>query len=114
VKHKETFGTVKEVFGEDRVYPQRKPPAKREPLMSHDHPFKPANPPKKGYNKTIDKFPEYKEDPLKFAMRRKTSPDEEAKPNFKLTYNGKTVPTPSVTTHFKNLRSEFPSIFKKF
>lgn len=38
--------------------------------MTHDMPFKPSNPPKKGYNKTIDKFPPYKEDPLKFAERK--------------------------------------------
>lgn len=38
--------------------------------MTHDVPFKPSNPPKKGYNKTLDKFPEYKEDPLRFAARK--------------------------------------------
>jgi hypothetical protein len=39
--------------------------------MTHDVPFKPASNPKKGYNKTIDKFPEYKEDPIKQPVRRK-------------------------------------------
>lgn len=34
--------------------------------MEHDRAFRPPNPPKTGYNKTIAKFPEYKADPLKF------------------------------------------------
>ena len=69
MKGRETFGTVKETFGEDRVYPQRKLPDARVPLMTHDAPFKPSNPPKRGYNKTLDKFPAYKEDPLKAVER---------------------------------------------
>ena len=39
--------------------------------MSHDAPFKPSHPPKKGYNRTLDKFPEYKEDPMKEIVRKK-------------------------------------------
>jgi len=65
VKQKPTFATIKEAYGEDRNYPQRSPEKNREPLMQHDVPFKPSNPPKRGHNKTIAKFPEYKEDPLK-------------------------------------------------
>lgn len=48
VKGTETFATVKEAFGEDREYPNRKPVPKRTPLMTHDMAFKPTNPPKKG------------------------------------------------------------------
>ena len=81
VKPKETFTTVKEVFGEDRVYPQRKVHEKRKPLMLHDQPFKPSNPPKKGYNGCLDKFPPYKEDPMKAVTRKKTPENE--KPNWK-------------------------------
>jgi hypothetical protein len=61
---------VKEAYGEDRVYPNRPGEKKRDPLMTHDNPFKPANPSKKGYNKTIDKFPPYMEDPLKAVTRK--------------------------------------------
>ena len=39
--------------------------------MSHDEPFYPSHPPKRGYNKTLDKFPPYKEDPLKVVTRKK-------------------------------------------
>jgi hypothetical protein len=37
--------------------------------MQHDAPFKPSHPAKRGYNKTLDKFPEYKEDPMKEVKR---------------------------------------------
>ena len=107
-----TFATIKDAYGEDRVYPAKKPAEKRKPLMLHDAPFKPSHPPRKGYNKTIDKFPPYKEDPLKFAVRNKSAEaDEKAK--WKPTHNNKNVPTPSVTTNYKNLKTEFPSVFRK-
>ena len=112
VKKKETFATVKEAYGEDIPIPAKQPPKKREPLMSHDVPFKPSNPPKRGYNKTLDKFPEYKEDPLRVVQRKKEADEEKAR--WKTTYNKKTIPTPSVTTNYRNLKSEFPSVFRKF
>ena len=71
VKLRGTFASHKEAFGEDRPYPNKPAPKEHAPLMQHDAPFKPSNPPKKGYNKTIDKFPPYKEDPLKFTVRKK-------------------------------------------
>jgi hypothetical protein len=112
VKGKETFNSVKDTFGEDRVYVARKPEEKRAPLMQHDHPFKPSNPPKRGYNKTLDKFPAYKEDPLKVVTRKKT-PEGSDERKWKPSHNKKTMPTPSVTTQYKNLKTEFPSIFRK-
>lgn len=84
-------------------------------MMQHDKPFKPSNPPKKGYNKTLDKFPAYKEDPLKVVTRKKTPEGvvvDERK--WKPSHNKKSMPTQSVTTNFKNLKTEFPSIFRKF
>ena len=71
VKGRETFATIKEAFGEDRPYPPRTPPSKRQPLMTHEVPFKPSNPPKRGYNKTLDKFPPYIPDPMKVTVRKK-------------------------------------------
>lgn len=79
--------------------------------MTHDMPFKPSNPPKKGYNKTLDKFPPYKEDPLKFAERKADADADKAK--WKPTHNKKGIPTPSITTNFKNLKTEFPSVFRR-
>lgn len=40
--------------------------------MTHEVPFKPSNPPKRGYNKTLDKFPPYVPDPMKVTVRKKT------------------------------------------
>ena len=108
-----TFASVKEAFGEDRVYPKKKPNEKHKPLMSHDAPFKPSNPPKTGYNKTIDKFPEYKPDPMKFAVRNKSAEAGEDRGKWKPSHDKKTVPTPSVTTNYKNLKSEFPTVFRR-
>ena len=81
--------------------------------MTHDVPFKPSNPPKRGYNKTLEKFPAYKEDPLKIVTRKKKVEGEEDPPRWKPSHNQKTMPTPSVTTHYKNLKSEFPSVFRR-
>ena len=112
VKGVEAFNSIKEVFGEDRPYPAKKAPAPEKPPMTHDIAFKPSNPPRKGYNKTLDKFPEYKEDPLRFPERKKEGEDD-GKGRWKPTYYKKTVPSPSVTTNFKNLKTEFPSVFRR-
>jgi len=80
--------------------------------MSHDYPFKPSNPPKKGYNKTLDKFPEYKEDPMKFVVRKKDIEGSEEK-IWKTSHKKKTIPSPSVVTNYRNLKSEFPSVFRR-
>ena len=44
--------------------------------MTHEFPFKPSHPPRKGYNKTLEKFPEYKEDPMKAVLRNKNVEEE--------------------------------------
>ena len=112
VKGKETFFTVKEQFGEDPPIPARKPGEKREPLMKHDMPFKPANPAKKGYNKTLDKFPPYKPDPMRVVERKKDEEEDKAKwkpPKL----HKHSVPSASVVTNYRNLKSEFPSVFRR-
>ena len=111
VKGRETFATIKEAFGEDRDYPNRKAPAKREPLMEHDFPFKPSNPSKKGYNKTLGKFPDHMPEPIKQVMRKTSVGDE--KSSWRTTYKFKSKPTPSVVTSFRNLKIEFPSVYRR-
>ena len=106
------FDNVK-TYGEDRTYPARTPPSRRVPLMTHDVPFKPSNPAKRGYNKTLEKFPPYKEDPAKPVLRKKVPEGSDEKPNFRPTYKKRSVPCPSVSTNYRNLKSEFPSIFRK-
>jgi hypothetical protein len=110
------FNSDKNVYGEDIEIKAKAPKAKPAPPELHDKPFQPSHPPKKGYNKTIAKFPEYKEDPLKFVTRakKKEEGEEEEKPRFKMTTNGGSRPTPSVVCNMKNLRSAYPSVFKKF
>lgn len=81
--------------------------------MSHEAPFKPANPSKKGYNGTIDKFPEYKEDPMRVAVRKKEDDKKEDRPSWKSTYKKKSTPCQSVSTNYRNLKSEFPSVFRR-
>ena len=116
VKQKDTFNPVKEVFGTDV------PPVKEEPVVKvettpheplHDKPFKPSNPAKKGYNKTLDKFPEFKPDPMTFITRKKPVEGEEVKPNFRPSHNVKTMSSIPVATNYRNLKTEFPSIFRR-
>jgi Domain of unknown function (DUF4586) len=111
VKGRETFATIKEAYGEDRPYPPKEASPQRQPLMTHDIPFKPSNPPKLGYNKTLEKFPPYIEDPLKFAERKKEGEGDSGR--WRPTHNNKTVCTTSISTNHKNLKTEFPSIFRK-
>ena len=99
------------MIGEDRDYPHRKVSPKAAPLMEHDKPFRPSQPPKIGYNKTLAPFPDYKEDPLKFVERKME--EEEDKPKFKPSSLPKTRPTPSVQTNMRNLKASFPSVFKR-
>ena len=79
--------------------------------MMHDMPFKPSHPPRRGYNKTLAKFPPYKEDPLRVAMRKKEPEEDKAK--WRSTTKKWSVPCSSVTTNYKNLKSEFPSVFRR-
>ena len=54
---------------EDVPIPPR--PPKEKPVVEDDRPpFKPSHPPKVGYNKSIGKFPQYKEDPPKPLKRK--------------------------------------------
>ena len=79
----------------------------------HDKPFRPSNPPKKGYNKSIGRFPDYKENPPKELTRVRPVEGYEPPPRFKMTTNYLSRPTPSVATNMKNMRSAFPSVFRK-
>ena len=79
--------------------------------MEHDKPFKPSHPPRVGYNKTLDRFPAYMEDPKK-PLERKMEEDDDKK-KFRPTHNIKSRPCPSVTTNLRNLKASFPSVFKR-
>lgn len=112
VRQTSLFNSTKKVIGEDINIPARAPRQKTPPPMEHDKAFKPSNPPKRGNHCTIEKFPEYKENPLRFVERKMV--DENAdKKAFKPTYNSKSRPTPSVSTNMRNLKASFPSVFRR-
>lgn len=77
------FSTTKEVIGEDISIPHRKPKEAMKPPMEQEVNWKPAKPPKMGHSCTFEKFPEYKENPLKFTERRRPVEGEEVAPAFK-------------------------------
>lgn len=102
-----TFNDDKSIYGGD--VPAK--PVKRPKTMSvanHDRPFYPANPTKK--DSTIGPYPEHIADPLPPKVKKAPS---EAVP-WKVTTVGKSKPSPSVTTHIKNIRSDFPTLRNMF
>ena len=112
-KKTDTFNTHKQILEENPPIPHRAPKPKTAPAIEHDKPFKPSNPPKKGYNKTLAKFPVYQEDPKKPVTRKVPIEGEDEKPKFKPTHNSKSRPTPSVATNLRNMKTAFPSVFRR-
>jgi hypothetical protein len=49
--------------------------------------------------------------PPKELKRKPIVEGEEDRPLFKLTYNHRTRPTPSVATNFRNLKASYPMAF---
>ena len=113
-----TFNNPKNVFGEDRQMPTRKAPAAQsaavlpdlpvEPL--HDKAFRPSGP-KKGVHPTIGGHPAYLPNPPQQLKRKVLVEGEDEKPSFKLSYNLRSRPCPSVATNYRNLKASFPSAF---
>ena len=93
--------------------PEPKVRTKTPPLMEHDRAFKPSNPAKRGYNKSLSPFPKYVEDPVKHVERNRERENEDEKPKFKPTHIGKSRPSPSVQTNMRNLKASFPTVFKR-
>lgn len=107
------FNKDKEVYDlktEIPAKPRKQPMA---PPMEQEFAFKPAKPPRRGYSCTFEKFPNYMENPLKFTERKIPVEGEEKPPAFKSATNFKSRPTPSVVTNLRNMKSSFPSVFRK-
>ena len=83
------------------------------PVYEHDKPFRPSHPARKGYNKTLEKFPTYIEDPFKHVTRKVAIEGEDDKKKFRPTHNSKSRPTPAIATNMRNLKAMFPSILKR-
>lgn len=105
------FSSFKETFGKDgKVLDPAKPRTQSPTGKIHEQAFKPSNPPRQGYNKTINKFPEYKPDPIKIAVRKFDDPaakKDPYKPN-NTAFNER--PTPSVSLNRTNLKNEMTRI----
>lgn len=113
VKRTETFNTNRAILEENPMLPHRAVKPKTAPAIEHDKPFKPSHPPRRGYNKTLAKFPLYQEDPKKPITRKVLIEGEEDKEKFKPTHNVKSRPTPSVATNMRNMKAAFPSVFRR-
>jgi len=108
------FFNDQRTFGLDQPIPVRSKTAavvKKEPL--HEKPFKPSNPPKKGYNKTINAFPEYvHQGPKPRPQTHKKDEAKEEKAKWKMTHNNNiSRHDPSIVSNFKNLKAEFNHAF---
>lgn len=113
VKRTHYFNTHRKVLEEDIPIPERPAVKKRAPLIEHDKAFKPSHPPRTGYNKTLAKFPDYQPDPKKPIERKMPVEGEDDKKAFKPSYNGKSRPTPSVACNMRNIKTAFPSVFRR-
>jgi len=105
------FATHKQQFGKDAgVLPLGPVKEVVNNTKLHEAPFKPSNPSKIGYNKTINKFPDYKEDPIRQAVRKFEDPagkKDAFKPN-NTAFNVR--PTPSISLNRNNLKNEMVRI----
>lgn len=103
---KKPFVSDRLTFGQNGPLPQGKTYSfTPKNVHPHDAPFRYPNPAKKGFNKTINKFPTYKEDPYPVAKRKPPMDPSLKKDPFKLTNPGlKSKPSPSVSSNHMNLR----------
>jgi len=107
----EAFISSKKTFGkDDKVLKLPQPKAQTPPGKLHETAFKPSNPSKQGYNKTINKFPEYKPDPLRIAVRKIDDGKEKKEPYRPNNTAFCERPTPSVSLNRSNLKKEMTRI----
>ncbi len=81
--------------------------------MEQEVAFKPAKPARSGYSCTFEKFPKYMENPLTFTERKRPVEGEEKPAAWKKATEFRSRPTPSVVCNMRNIRSSFPSIFRR-
>lgn len=115
---KQDFGTINQpmdILGENPPIPPKKTQSHAVLPDLHDGKnFKPGGNNTK-FNRvhdTIDKFPPYQPNPPKELKRKIKVEGEEERPGFKLTYNYKSRPTPSIAVNYRNLKASFPSSFR--
>merc|ERR1712093_878983 len=80
----------------------------------HEAPFRPSQPTKKGFNGTLEPFPEHIPDPVPAPPGRRPPPAEDAPPAWRPGCPRQvTNPMPSVMTSLRNLRCEHPRSFTR-
>lgn len=107
------FNTNKEIYDIRTEMPAKVRKAEMAAPMEQEFAFKPSKPPRRGYSCTLEKFPAYMENPLKFTERKMPVEGEEKGPAFKSATTFKSRPSPSVVCNMRNMKTSFPSVFKK-
>ena len=92
---------------------ERSPVVREVNKVEHERAFKPSNPGKLGRQGTLEKFPEYKENPVKSVTRVKPVEGVEEPARWKMTTNSYSKPTPSVACNIRNMKASFPTVFKR-
>lgn len=93
------------------------PPKKVEPPPPNIHegeaPFRPygTNTNNKRVHDTFSKFPGYNKGAINETKRKPK--DEDAPPPFRMTHNRKDVPIQSIACNTRNLKTSYPTFFKK-
>lgn len=112
----DTICKVSSVLAEDVPLLPKPPVPKQPPALVHEKPFTSNKPPRSGFNCTLSKYPPHMPNPPKRIIRRlpRTESDTtSAHPAFKMTYKLKSRPSSSIALNHKNLKSSFPSLFRK-
>lgn len=107
------FNSNKNVLGEDVPLPAKAVKPEPKPPIEHEAKWKPAKPSRRGYSCTFEKFPEHMPNPLKFTERKQKDENADDRKPFVRTKKEYTRPTPSVVTNLRNLKSSFPSVFRR-
>lgn len=101
VKGKRTFGNDHDEYGEDNLNIQGKKLKQPYKGLLHEKPFKYSNPPKMGYEKTINRFPEYQNE----GKIGDSGDPKKSSTNYlpwRPSYLRKTEPSDSITANYRN------------
>ena len=91
--NKGTFNKDKDIYDLCENIKERVPVVREVNKVDHERAFRPSQPGKKGVTGTIEKFPEYKENPLKPTVRVRPVEGQEDPPRWKMTTNSYSSPT---------------------
>lgn len=110
-----TFDTVIDAYHYDQPYGiPREEKVSQISVATHEQAFRPSNPSKKGFNATLEPFPEHMPDPVPEPARRKPKDDTEQPPSWRAGAPRECPkPDASVMTNLRNLRSSYPTRFAR-